>query len=54
MFGGTQVNVINESGHSLSVSRQEEYMMSDQRVLDVVVQGEKTNRKMKSSLGTNR
>ncbi len=43
MGGKVTVNVINESGTPLTVTKQQEYLLSDQRIVDVSVQAAQTN-----------
>lgn len=51
---GVVVNVINQSGTSLQVSRQETYMMSDQRIVDVVVRQAETDNHLRRAMRINR
>jgi TP901 family phage tail tape measure protein len=51
---GVVVNVINQSGTSLQVSRQETYMMSDQRIVDVVVRRAETDNHLRRAMRINR
>jgi TP901 family phage tail tape measure protein len=52
--GKVTVNVINESGVPLDVSRQEQYTMSDERIIDVVVSRSQTDSRLQRALGTRR
>lgn len=57
LFGGggnVTVNVINQDGTPLSVSRQEQYMMSDERIIDVFVSRSQTDSRLQRAMGTRR
>lgn len=43
------IRLINESGTSLQITRQEEYMMSDERIIDVVLAGQTLDGRLRRS-----
>ncbi len=52
--GKVTVNVINQSGVPLSVSKQEEYMMSDERIINVVASRMDTDSRFQKTMGVRR
>lgn len=52
--GNVSVNVINESGVPLTVSKEEQYIMSDQRIIDVVVRRAPQDYQLQKALGVRR
>ncbi len=52
--GNVSVNVINESGIPLTVTKEEQYMLSDQRIIDVVVRRSSQDYGLQKALGTRR
>jgi hypothetical protein len=54
MGGKVTVNVINQSGTPLSVSKEEQYMMSDERIINVMVSRMDTDGRLQKAMGTRR